>query len=100
MNWDLKEEVLLTNLLREKLHCKELELEQLQAELATALRGNEILKCEVQSALDGFSCASHKVKELEVQVIAVYQMYSARMELMNCLFSINNSCVHPFNPYV
>ncbi|CAM8968050.1 unnamed protein product [Rhodiola kirilowii] len=64
---ELMAETLLTNLLREKLHCKEMELEQLQAELATAVRGNDILKCEVQNALDSLSCASHTMKELELQ---------------------------------
>ncbi|KAL9678037.1 hypothetical protein QQ045_015875 [Rhodiola kirilowii] len=64
---ELKAETLLTNLLREKLHCKELELEQLHAELATSVRGNEILKCEVQNALDSISCVNHTIKELELQ---------------------------------
>uniref|UniRef100_A0A7N0UCD4 DUF7653 domain-containing protein n=1 Tax=Kalanchoe fedtschenkoi TaxID=63787 RepID=A0A7N0UCD4_KALFE len=64
---ELKAETLLTNLLREKLHCKELEVEQLQAELSTSVRGNDILKCEVQNALDSLSCASHTMKELELQ---------------------------------
>uniref|UniRef100_A0A7N0V5V1 DUF7653 domain-containing protein n=1 Tax=Kalanchoe fedtschenkoi TaxID=63787 RepID=A0A7N0V5V1_KALFE len=64
---ELKAETLLTNLLVEKLYWKELELEQLQAELATAVRGRDNLKCEVQDALDSLSCASHTMKELELQ---------------------------------
>ncbi|KAK6145317.1 hypothetical protein DH2020_022137 [Rehmannia glutinosa] len=65
----LRAETLLTSLLREKLYSKELDLEQLQAELAAAVRGNDILKCEVQNAVDGFSCINHKMKELELQMM-------------------------------
>lgn len=68
MRSELKAETLLTSLLREKLYSKELEVEQLQAELATAVRGNDILLCEVQHALDNLSCVSHKLKDLELQV--------------------------------
>lgn len=66
---ELKAETLLTSLLREKLYSKELEVEQLQAELATAVRGNDILRFEVQNALDNFSCVSHKLKDLEIQMM-------------------------------
>ena len=65
---ELKAEKLLTSLLREKLHAKDQEVEQLQAELATATRGIDILRCEVQNTLDSLSCATHKMKELELQV--------------------------------
>lgn len=64
----LKAETLLTGLLQEKLYSKELGMEQLQAELAAAIRGNDILKCEVQNAEDNFSCIKHKMKELELLV--------------------------------
>ncbi|KAH7547985.1 hypothetical protein ACOSP7_032712 [Xanthoceras sorbifolium] len=66
---ELKAETLLTSLLREKLYSKELEVEQLQAELATAVRGNDILRCEVQNALDNLSCVNHKLKDLELQML-------------------------------
>ncbi|PIN21768.1 hypothetical protein CDL12_05538 [Handroanthus impetiginosus] len=66
---ELKAETLLTSLLREKLYCKERDVEQLQAELAAAVRGNDILKCEVQNAMDNFSCVNHKMKELELQMM-------------------------------
>lgn len=65
---ELKAETLMTSLLREKLYCKELEVEQLQAELATAVRSADILKYEVQNALDNLSCVTHKFKDLELQV--------------------------------
>ena len=45
-------------------------MEQLQAELATAVRGNDMLKCEVQNGMEGLSCLSHKIKDLELQVFS------------------------------
>lgn len=66
---DLKAEALMTSLLREKLYSKEMDVEQLEAELATAVRGNDILRCEVQNAMDNLSCITHKMKELEMQVM-------------------------------
>ncbi|KAL5551714.1 hypothetical protein UlMin_001890 [Ulmus minor] len=69
MRYELKAETLLTSLLREKLFSKEVEVEQLQAELATALRVNDILHCEVQSATDNLSFVSHKLKDLEIQML-------------------------------
>ncbi|KAL4017878.1 hypothetical protein IC575_021454 [Cucumis melo] len=66
---ELKAERLLTNLLREKLYSKELEIEQLQAEIATAARANHILKCEVQSAQDNISCITHKLKDQKLQIL-------------------------------
>ncbi|CAI9091507.1 OLC1v1026560C1 [Oldenlandia corymbosa var. corymbosa] len=66
---ELKAESLMTALLKEKLHSKELEIEQYQAELAAAVRGNDILKSEVQNALDTLSCASHRMKDLELQIM-------------------------------
>ncbi|GFQ06955.1 hypothetical protein PHJA_002839600 [Phtheirospermum japonicum] len=65
----LKAETLLTSLLREKLYSKELDLEQMQAELAAAVRGNDVLKCELQNAVDNCSCINHKMKELELQMM-------------------------------
>lgn len=66
---ELKAETLLTSLLREKLYSRELDVEQLQAELAAAIRGNDILKSEVQNAVDNFSCINHKMKEVELQMM-------------------------------
>ncbi|KAK1384873.1 hypothetical protein POM88_022608 [Heracleum sosnowskyi] len=51
----------------DKLHSQELDIEQLQAELATAVRGNDILICEVQHAVDNLSNMNHKLKDLELQ---------------------------------
>ena len=47
----------------------ESEVEQLRAELAAAVRGNDILRAEVQNTQDDLSCATHKLKDLELQVI-------------------------------
>lgn len=45
-----------------------MDIEQLQAELATAVRGNDILRCEVEHAVDNISSMNHKLKDLELQV--------------------------------
>ncbi|GFY84610.1 hypothetical protein Acr_03g0013840 [Actinidia rufa] len=66
---ELKAETLLTSLLREKLYSKEVEVEQLQAELAAAVRGNGMLRCEVQNQLDNLSCMTHRMKDFELQMI-------------------------------
>ncbi|KAE8717979.1 macrophage erythroblast attacher-like isoform X1 [Hibiscus syriacus] len=65
---ELKSETLLTNLLREKLYSKELEVERLQAEVGAAVRGNDILRCEVQNEMDNISCLTYRLKDLELQV--------------------------------
>ncbi|KAG7016264.1 hypothetical protein SDJN02_21370, partial [Cucurbita argyrosperma subsp. argyrosperma] len=69
VKYELRTERLLTSLLREKLYSKELEIEQLQAEIATAARANHILRCEVQSAQDSISCITHKLKDQELQIL-------------------------------
>lgn len=69
--------------MREKLYSKELEVEQLQAELATAVRGNDILRCEVQNALDNLSCVTHNLKDLELQVILYFHLHFGKLYLEN-----------------
>ncbi|KAM6574081.1 hypothetical protein CsatA_022408 [Cannabis sativa] len=69
IKYELKAETLLTSLLREKLYSKEQEVEQLQAELATAVRGTDILQCEVQNAMDNAAFVAHKLKDLELQML-------------------------------
>ncbi|PHT97703.1 Calpain-type cysteine protease DEK1 [Capsicum chinense] len=46
-----------------------MDIKQLQANLAATVRGNDILKCEVQNALDALSYATPKLKYLELQVL-------------------------------
>ncbi|KAI4339225.1 hypothetical protein MLD38_024187 [Melastoma candidum] len=65
---ELKAESLMTRLLREKLHSKELEVEQLHADLATAVRTADCVKSEVQNALDSLSSITDNLKELEMQM--------------------------------
>ncbi|KAM3327520.1 hypothetical protein P3S68_033947 [Capsicum galapagoense] len=66
---ELKSETLLTTVLREKLYSEEMDIKQLQADLAATVRGNDILKCEVQNALDALSYATPKLKYLDFQVL-------------------------------
>ncbi|PHT26983.1 hypothetical protein CQW23_33420 [Capsicum baccatum] len=66
---ELKSDTLLTTVLREKLYSKEMDIKKLQDDLAAAVRGNDILKYEVQNVLDALSCATPKLKYLELQVL-------------------------------
>ncbi|WCJ19435.1 hypothetical protein M5689_001728 [Euphorbia peplus] len=68
LRYELKAETLVTSLLRENLYSKVSEAEQLHAELAAAMRCNDILRCEVQNAMDNLSRASHKLKDYEFQM--------------------------------
>ncbi|XP_076938936.1 uncharacterized protein LOC143607341 [Bidens hawaiensis] len=90
---DLKAEALMTSLLREKLYSKEMDVERLEAELATAVRGNDILRCEVQNAMDNLSCITHKMKDLEIQVVkkdeSIYQLQDSLQEFKKELSIVN-----------
>ncbi|KAM3215697.1 hypothetical protein P3L10_025137 [Capsicum annuum] len=66
---ELKSETLQATVLREKLHSKEMDTKQLQDDLAATVRGNDILKCEVQNTLDALFCATPKLKYVELQVL-------------------------------
>ncbi|PHT33235.1 hypothetical protein CQW23_29572 [Capsicum baccatum] len=46
-----------------------MDIKQLQAGLAATVRGNDILKCEVQNMLDALSFSTPKLKYLELQVL-------------------------------
>ncbi|PHT39665.1 Calpain-type cysteine protease DEK1 [Capsicum baccatum] len=65
---ELKLETLLTTVLREKLYSEEIDIKQLQADLAATVRINDIVKCKVQNTLDALSYATPKLKYLELQV--------------------------------
>ncbi|XP_057536796.1 uncharacterized protein LOC130814659 isoform X2 [Amaranthus tricolor] len=69
MGSELQAERLLTSILKEKLYSKEKEVEHIQAELARALRSDDVLKKEIQNAADTVSCVNHKMKNLELQMI-------------------------------
>ncbi|KAK1409535.1 hypothetical protein QVD17_36061 [Tagetes erecta] len=82
---DLKAKSLMTSLLKEKLYSKEVDVERLEAELATSVRGNDILRCEVQNAMDNLSCITHKMKDLEIQVIKKDEsIYHLQTNLQDC----------------
>ncbi|KAL5698160.1 hypothetical protein ACHQM5_029233 [Ranunculus cassubicifolius] len=66
---ELRAEIMLTSVLRDKLFVKQMEVDQLQSELATAIRGHDILRCEVQATEDAVSSMSHSMKDLELQMM-------------------------------
>ncbi|KAG7569734.1 hypothetical protein ISN45_Aa04g024250 [Arabidopsis thaliana x Arabidopsis arenosa] len=66
---ELRAETLVTSLLREKLYSKEQEIEQLHAEVAAGVRGNEVLQCEIQNVLDNLSVNNHQLKDLKLQMV-------------------------------
>ena len=72
MGSELQAERLLTSILKEKLYSKEKEVEHIQAELARALRSDDVLKKEIQNAADTVSCVNHKMKNLELQVSFIH----------------------------
>ncbi|XP_026661184.2 golgin subfamily B member 1-like isoform X2 [Phoenix dactylifera] len=64
---ELKAETMVTRVLREKLCYKELELDQLQAEMASSIRVHDVLQTEIQRLQDELSCLTHKMKDMELQ---------------------------------
>ncbi|PHT29278.1 hypothetical protein CQW23_31150 [Capsicum baccatum] len=66
---ELKSETWQTTVLRENLYSEEMDIKKLQADLAATVRGSDILKCKVQNAMDTLSCATPKLKYLELQVL-------------------------------
>lgn len=65
----LKEEAMLTRVLKEKLLSRELDIEQLQSELASSFRIQDVMQNEIQRVQDELCCLSHKSKHLELQVL-------------------------------
>lgn len=65
---ELKAEILISRLLREKLCSREVEVEQLQEEIATLIRSQELLKTEIARLQNLLGSASHKVADLELQL--------------------------------
>ena len=63
---------MVTSLLREKLYSKELQVEQMQAEFASAVRGIDMLRSEVQNKDDYLSFACHELKNFELHVCHQY----------------------------
>ncbi|CAM0907566.1 unnamed protein product [Alopecurus aequalis] len=63
----LKEEALLNRVLKEALLSKELDIEQLQSDVASLLRIQDVMRNEVQRVQDELSCITHKAKHMELQ---------------------------------
>ena len=64
----LREEAMISRILKEKLVSKELDIEQLQSDLAASVRIQDVLQNEIQRVQDELRCLTHKSKHLEVQV--------------------------------
>lgn len=64
----LREEAVISRVLKEKILSNELDIEQLQSDLAASLRIQDVLQNEIQRVQDELRCLTHKSKHLEVQV--------------------------------
>ena len=64
----LREEAMISRILKEKLVSKELDIEQLQSDLAASVRIQDVMQNEIQRLQDELSCLTHKSKHLEVQL--------------------------------
>ncbi|RLN40732.1 myosin-8-like [Panicum miliaceum] len=64
----LREEAMISRILKEKLLSKQLDIEQLQSDLAASVRIQDVLQNEIQRVQDELRCLTHKSKHLEVQV--------------------------------
>lgn len=53
---------------KEAVLSKELDIEQLQSDLASSLRVQYVMRNEIQRVQDELSCITHKAKQLELQV--------------------------------
>ncbi|VAH90473.1 unnamed protein product [Triticum turgidum subsp. durum] len=64
----LKEEALLNRVLKEKLLSRELDIEQLQADVASFVRTQDAMENEIRRAQDELCRAIHKFKHFELQI--------------------------------
>ncbi|KAM3234635.1 hypothetical protein P3L10_014671 [Capsicum annuum] len=70
-----------------------LDIEKLQSDLAAAVRGNDILKCEVQNAPDTLSCAIYKLEDLKLQVLKMDEhIKQLTNDLQECMKELRASC--------
>ena len=58
----LREEAMIGRILKEKLASKELDIEQLQSDLAASVRIQDVLQNEIQRVQDELRCLTHKVQ--------------------------------------
>lgn len=54
------------------MYSMEQEIEQLQAEVAAGVRGNEVLQCEIRNTLDNLSINTHQLKDFKLQVFQIF----------------------------
>ncbi|CAL5060933.1 unnamed protein product [Urochloa decumbens] len=64
----LKEEAMLSRVLKDALLSKEFDIQQLESDLASSLRIQDVMRNEIQRVQDELSCITHKAKQLEIQV--------------------------------
>lgn len=69
IEFKLKEESMLCRVLKEKLLSRERDIEQLQSDLASSVRIQDVMQNEIQRVQDELCCLTHKSKHLEMQVI-------------------------------
>ncbi|TVU47239.1 hypothetical protein EJB05_06832 [Eragrostis curvula] len=65
----LREEAMISRVLKERLLSRELDIEQLQSDLAASIRIQDCMQNEIQRVQDELRCITHKSKHLEVQVL-------------------------------
>ncbi|GJN08015.1 hypothetical protein PR202_ga25899 [Eleusine coracana subsp. coracana] len=65
----LREEAIISRVLKERLLSRELDIEQLQSDLAASIRIQDVMQNEIQRVQDELCCLTHKSKHLEVQVL-------------------------------
>lgn len=56
------------------MYSMEQEIEQLQAEVAAGVRGNEVLQREIRNTLDNLSINTHQLKNLKLQVFQIFTL--------------------------
>uniref|UniRef100_I1PAU1 DUF7653 domain-containing protein n=1 Tax=Oryza glaberrima TaxID=4538 RepID=I1PAU1_ORYGL len=69
IEFKLKEESMLCRVLKEKLLSRERDIEQLQSDLASSVRIQDVMQNEIQRVQDELCCLTHKSKHLEMQVL-------------------------------
>ncbi|PWZ04509.1 hypothetical protein Zm00014a_003999 [Zea mays] len=63
----LKEEAMLNRVLKETILSKVVAIEQLQSDLASSFRIQDVMRNEIQRVQNELSCITHKAKQLELQ---------------------------------
>ncbi|KAM0950485.1 hypothetical protein DsansV1_C04g0041891 [Dioscorea sansibarensis] len=89
---ELKAETNLTRLLREKLFSRELELERLEADFASLVRGHDVMQTEIQRLQDELSCLNHKTKDMELQMLRADETNNQhQQDLHDCMKELTST---------